>query len=190
MKTKYKLIKLPDSTIVVSDEEIEETFNGLIFQKGTNKIHNCTRVEFKQNGRLAFFDYENLFTPLGNCEKIIAGLQNLPAIKYNLSDEDAKGIGFIDVEKLANSHKVTINDVWSYSSFMAGFKKSIELNDKKFSEADMVSFLYFSDSYKSKHGYKSNEELIDIWKSQQTKIFDCNCEIELKNNCVTVTKIL
>lgn len=56
----------------LSDEEIKEDFVGWVYQQGTKQVHYCTRVEFMQNGKLAFFDRDNLFTPLGNCKKIIA----------------------------------------------------------------------------------------------------------------------
>lgn len=168
--TKYKLIKLPDATIVVSDEQ---------------KINGDVCIHLTTFNKSIHHHVEN---DLYKWSKIIAGLQNLPTIKYNLSDEDAKKIGYVDVEKLAKIEfpKDDIVDMGTNitpayrQGFEVGFQKAMELNDKKFSEEDIVKAINYGRFSSIINDYKFIQSL-------QTKIFDCEIEI---TDCVTVTKIL
>lgn len=178
---KYKLIQLPDATIVVSDEEITNNDWVIDNRDGMNNFIHQFSTNFKNE----------------LVEKIIAGLQNLHAIKYNLSDEDAKKIGYVDLDKLAEEQAINawggyIDDTFKHDDiitdktlrditiedFTAGFQKAMELNDKKFSEAEllMVSNYLKTDSL---------DEVLKFLKMPQ--IFDCEIEI---TDCITVTKIL
>ena len=161
--TKYKLIQLPDATIVVSDEKA--VINDWITDGQRIVQINVLTVEDPNI---------NLYS------KIIAGLPNLPIIKYRLKDEDAKKIGYIDVQKLAKLNgSPDSSQFYDYErGFIDGFYKAIDLNDKKFSEEEllMVSNYLKTDSL---------DEVLKFLKMPQ--IFDCEIEI---TDCVTVTKIL
>lgn len=173
--TKYKLIKLPDSTIVVSDEDINENDTILTIDLRVIEVSYLLSKDVE------------------NGQKIIAGLPNLPAIKYNLSDEDAKKIWYVDVEYIAKELAVneTCNDLKRnliVKFFDLGFQKAMELNDKKFSEEDMRKALdYGANRATTLNKITEHDKNNFIEFISQPKIFDC--EIEM-TDYITVTKIL
>lgn len=78
----------------------------------------------------------------GNFFKIIAGLPDLPKLDLSLI---ADGIGWVDVEKLANDHIYSMQNRKlsplilgaKKLSFIDGFKTHQSLNEKKYSEKDI-----------------------------------------------------
>lgn len=165
----YKLIQLPDATIVVSDEQ---------------KINGDVCIHLTTFNKSIHHHVEN---DLYKWSKIIAGLPNLPIIKYRLSDEDAKKIGYFNIEKLAKIEfpkadyiEMGTNITPAYrEGFEIGFQKAMDLNNKKFSEEDIIKAINYG-------RFSSIINDYNFTKSLQTQIFDCEIEI---NNCVTVTKI-
>lgn len=134
----YKLIKLQDKYILVSDEEITPADGSMVFWNNkilSNKISSFTGVDYSQ------------------CKKIIAGIPGYPQIDFStLSEEDCKKIGYVDdikksVEyrnKLSNEGKSNWEAFIGSIGFLEGFKIAQSLNDKMFSTEDIKKIIHWS----------------------------------------------
>lgn len=193
---KLQLIMLPNP-ILVSDEEIKEGCS-------------CYHIEHKKVGK---FELSKLSEPVLNydddgakalvsleyCKKTIAGIPELPSIDFSiLSEEDCKKIGWVDVEKLATDNECGLPDSNSkddmmnatliyerYGGFIKGFKAAQSLNEKKFSEDDMIRLAIrcWNIASKPEHGATYNVNKIAkefIQSLSQPKVFDVEVEMEDK----------
>lgn len=202
---RLQLIML-ETPIIVSDEtpEVEDiVFLGNSYNyisKVINMIGGSLRdvvlekmPEQRKNGTL---DYREM-------SKIIAGISKLPSINFhNLSEEDWKRIGLIDVKKLAEKETIKSKaSAWIYNQlsespsednefcaqtaedfWVDGFKAAQQLNEKKFSLEDMANlWQYIVDGAKQlmlsgTTEVSSFENYIQLL--QQPKIFDIEVEME------------
>lgn len=126
--------------------------------------------------------------------KIIAGIPQLPLIDFSaLTEEECKKIGWIDVETFAENELE--KQSWDNSinlPFNQGFIKGIihaqSLNEKKFSEEDLIKC--WNESKIDRYSFKHFMEEIS-----QPKVFDVEVEIDLLPNeegipnCFEVPKI-
>lgn len=151
------------------------------------------------------------------CFKIIAGLPKLPNIDFSsLSEEDCKKIGYVDVEKLANSYIKKLSNVpehyilkYAKEDFIEGFKLAQQMNDKKYSEEDMKKAIEMATHINPSdtNRFYSSEEIIqsliqprvyDIEVEMETKTLMKPCDvysetvsyIKTTNNSIKITKIL
>ncbi len=190
---KLQLIMLPNP-IVVSDEKV----TGVTAYNSESKQIEvfCSHPKYDEWGL-----------------KIIAGIQQLPSIDFSaLSEEDCKKIGWVDVEKLARSYakihptkdideeeRYFNSNCKYYDAFKEGFKAAQSLNEKKFSEEDLIK-AYLSNSPTDEKGVKSF-----IQSLSQPKVFDVEVEMKLlpqayghgeysqpkiTNNSIKILKIL
>lgn len=163
----------PTQFILCSDEEIKvnDWYNSNL---GINKLGETTRniEQYRQ--------------------KIIAGYDNLP--KLSFTDEVAKEIGYVNVEKLA---KKEYRDYYSdkdyknliIEGFIDGFEKALELTQHKYTEQDLV-FMY-------NQGVLAMRQYIDSYDNckkhiqslQQPRMWEVEVGME-SNNTITVTKII
>lgn len=162
-----RLIMLPQP-ILVSDEEVNP--------------HN------------AVWDFENNQVTvlrqsygLTNYKKIVAGLPDLPKLDLSLI---AKGIGWVDVEKLALKEYPKDLHRWAENQFddfnesdrntwINGFKAAQSLNEKKYSEEDMIEFAHFCRDYFT-HLLTINEKF-NLWLSNR-KPKEYLVEVEMEVN--------
>lgn len=161
-------------------------------------------------------EYDNLELVNISCQKIIAGLENLPTINYSaLSDEDCEKIGYINVEnysKLEFPPDFNVQgdelDYYERMAFIKGFKKAQSLNDKKFSLEDMNKILSYLTSPNLTDEYRVVFARKHIQSLQQPKVFDVEVEMErtrypkdddgwediykpkITNNSIKITKVL
>lgn len=110
-------------------------------------------------------------------KKIIAGIPELPAIDFSaLSEKDCKRIGWIDVEKIADEKfpedGMHNHRYWQSLGFVEGYHYAQSLNEKKYSEKDML-LAYKEGSYNRVH--KGFKEFIQ--SLSQPKVFDCLVEM-------------
>ena len=183
-----RLIML-DNPILVSDEEVNP--------------HN------------AVWDFENNQVTvlrqsygLTNYKKIVAGLPDLPKLDLSLI---AEGIGWVDVYKLAKESKCFENSSLDETSYLHGFTKGFKaaqsLNEKKFSEEDMIEFAHFCRDYFT-HLLTINEKFNLWYFNRKPKGYLVEVSVEnsaikdflghpviseapkITNNTITVTKVL
>lgn len=121
--------------IVVSDEEIKD---------GDSLYYASTNVVFR--------NYMSETPRRKDDYKIIAGIPELPTIDFSaLSEEECKNIGWVDVKKLAYNHRRKYQDsfdgmnecimndaIHQQKGFIEGFKAAQSLNEKNFSEEDLI----------------------------------------------------
>lgn len=174
----YKLIKLPEGYIIVSDEDIKE--NNFMFIKNKHpkgQIRKCyyivdntqLMIDAKEARGFGFCKREEVL-------KIIAStfIPELPNIDFNGLEEE---FGIIDVEKLANNQfdedtKLTeANVVWfetqdvQFNSFIKGFNKCLSLNkDKLYTEEDLREAIKLAQNYTCDVQYDENDERHEILK--------------------------
>lgn len=190
-----RLIMLPQP-ILVSDEEIKEGDfyfkDGKILQwvKGTSVTY--THVH-----------------PSNYPKPIISGIEGLPKLDLSLI---AKGIGWVDVEKMAD--EVYGDSMVGKGFWVEGFKAAQSLNEKKWTDDDMIDFQNFISSYpnrelkrgltlpyyleKFKQSRKPKEYLVEVemeWggkeyvDEQDAYGYDIK-RPKITNNTIKVTKIL
>lgn len=143
---KYQLIMLPQP-ILVSDEEIKEND----FYYSSQGILQSKKSYFEDSRGLKTYHLTHELWSFP-CQKIIAGIPELPSIDFSgLTEEEYKRIGWIDVLELSQktypqSTSILISDVIKIHNnkqnaraiaFVRGFKTAQSLNDKKFSLEDL-----------------------------------------------------
>ena len=116
-----------------------------------------------------------------NYKKIIAGIPELPSIDFSaLSEEDCKKIGWVDSEKLAVKECVCdTGDCVHVKSYIKGFKAAQSLNEKKFSEEDVIDAIKkarLNQEFPSTYEQWDNKSIIK--SLSQPKVFDCLVEME------------
>ena len=137
---------------------------------------------------------------------IIAGLPDLPKLNLSLISEE---IGWVDVEKMAD--EVYGDSMVGKGFWVEGFKAAQSLNEKKWTDDDMIDFQNFISSYpnrelkrgltlpyyleKFKQSRKPKEYLVEVeMESVGTEDFLGQPIItdvpKITNNTITVTKIL
>ena len=185
---------LPDP-IVVSDDEIKE---GDLYLNG-NGVFKCSN---KESGTC-----ELAVNSLAKYnKKIIAGIPELPSIDFSaLSDEDCKRIGWVDVEKLAHKAAqqrfrlthIPLDNIHEYGgeiltfieTWMMGFKTAQSLNDKKFTEKQMIDAV-LQGMQKGMAIMNDIPETDNDWinnyvkRLAQPKVFDIEVEMEEKTNWI------
>lgn len=146
--------------------------------------------------------------------KIIAGIPELPVIDFStLSEEDCKKIELFDVEKIANEYYDAYDKNKEHTEgliegFIQGFKKAQALNEKKYSEEDMIKAW---ENGIEEGSWTKNKPLhpifpIFIKSLSQPKVFDVEVEMDfvhtdhvvggfeyfpkVTNNQIKITKIL
>ena len=146
MKT---LIKTDNSLILVSDEEIKE---GDKFYNGES-ILKCSRVTN------ILIDINGLWSKIKDCKKVLSQ-------SPKLSKPQVDKIGWIDVEELAEKASIEYANKWfnpnaadrvwdaGKENFKNGFQKAQELNQKKYSEEELLNIL---DKYQVKCQLVYNE---------------------------------
>ena len=189
----YQLIMLPNP-ILVSDEEIQEQC--YVNRTGTDINFLALYVE----------EYPEYFK---NCKRIIATIYpfpNIPSIDFsNLSTEDCKKIGWVDIINLAIKNGCSIQDISGYS-FIKGFKAAQSLNEKRFSEEDLRKAFEAGWECKKNNGYKINDSYKKDYNSfinllSQPKIFSVEIETDrvpngwdifpkITNNSIKILKVL
>lgn len=190
---KYQLIMLPNP-IVVSDEELtlgDTLKDCFYFFKG--KVIKREYSHHKEG------------------KKIIAGIPELPTIDFSaLSEEDCKKIGWVDVENLANEKfpdESTAGWKDSFSprerrGFITGFKAAQSLNEKNFSEEDLIKAIELA----CEEGMLIQRTLNDkvklpfnriieyrknyIQSLSQPKVFDVIANLSDDNKSYIITKII
>lgn len=156
----YKLIKIDNYWIIV---EFKKNFN----------INPNTLYLKKYPERITLSQYNGY----GDWDIILYSTNpehNLPSISF--SDEVAKELGIIDVEKLAwdtiNNNSSLIEDreqVVGFTAFYEGYNKSQETHP--FSEEDMIEFHKWAfQQVRIKESDLTTKELLQLWKNQQCKI--------------------
>lgn len=188
-----KLIKTEDKFILVSDEEIKEgdwciaTYphptEHYLVQANNIVLGNV------EHGKQLLFSHNNLTHEIRFCKKIIAGIPELPSIDFSLlSEEDCKTIGWVDVEKLADSlvNKVLLEEgkYWNdqdarepvYYGIIEGFKSAQSLNDKRFSLEDMAGLLKYEYNNPMTGDYKTVTK--NYIQSLQQTSWDVEVEME------------
>lgn len=184
---KIFLIMLADQIVLVSDQKIQEG----------DWCLDVIAVGLGAKPRIRKASKHFAEDVSGDAFKIIAGIPELPSIDFSdLSEEDCKKIGWVDIEKLAKEfsdqsfHKQGKNDL--FDGFIEGSKISQSLNEKKFDLGDLeILFNYLSTQYGygrldtleafKHHFYKKVEELSNI------KIFDA--EVEMQTDWKDHTKV-
>lgn len=191
---KAKLILLAEPILVVSKEEAD--LNDFIWTTNIpfEKVKEIDKNYSTQKGHEWLFTVHGSRNQYKSCEvkgKIIAGIPELPSIDFSaLSEEDCKKIGWVDVEKLANeSFPVSIfDDLFEEGGrigFKEGFKACQSLNEKKFSEEDMLKLAIYMCSneaiLKEEFEGKGLEEIAKeyIQSVSQPKEVDVEVEMEL-----------
>jgi hypothetical protein len=182
----YKLIKLKEGYIIVSDIEIEE--NDYCLDVNSNIIFKCSKN--KSDG---IYDTKDSWVRLHkNCKKKIAStfIDELPDIDFNNLEEK---FGIVDVDDLAlkligidqnevpHWNDFISNDILNIAKgFKAGFNKCLELNkDKLYTEEDVL------DAWEkgAKEGLPLTKTKKDkLLKSLQPKT-EWDIEIELETKC-------
>lgn len=144
---------LLDNPIIVTDEEIQEHSEDKFYSFETNRVYDCKT---------------HLSTV--SCKKVIN-----KQIDYNNID-----FGIVDVEKLA---ELKANEIGFHfgghskfvQGFIEGFNASQKLNEKKFSEADMIECFNAARRYRMKNVFEFEfaKEYLD---NMQPKTFDIEIE--------------
>ena len=129
-----QLIMLPNP-IVVSDEQIKKGDFIFYIHFGESIISKAKMDEL-----------DNLNNPDKFFKKIIAGIEGLPTVNLSLV---AERIGWVDLEKLAEQH-LPFNPYLTQDDFAVrrryfehGYKAHQSLNEKKYSEEDIVKAIEF-----------------------------------------------
>ena len=137
MKT---LIKTNKSLILVSDEEIKEGNNIAHFDLKNNfdLITTCESIMGLKLKHKETIKYGNLYQPIGQYKKV---LSQSPIISKEVADE----IGWIDFDTWFNEEEkingILENVDYNVAKFI--FQKAQELNQKKYSEYDIVKAIAF-----------------------------------------------
>lgn len=185
-----RLIMLP-KPVLVSDEEIEKGDWFYHYSHGKSSIHLCEAVVGKslviQNKESSCWsDYS---------KQILADAEGLPKLDLSLI---AKGIGWVDVEKLALKEYPKDLHRWAENQFddfnesdrntwINGFKAAQSLNEKNYSEEDMIEFAHFCRDYFT-HLLTINEKF-NLWLSNR-KPKEYLVEYIQEGNTIKVTKIV
>jgi hypothetical protein len=166
--TQYKLIKLEEGNIVVSDEEIKKND---LFLRGTYFLKASNNFGIMKNS------YD---------KKVIASdfHSELPNIDYNGLEEE---FGIVDVEKLWDLESYAHKHNGNSFSFKRGFKKAQSLNDKMFSLEDMFKCFQAGMDYEKEGGILHPDSHGYIQSLQQPTTFDI--EGVLENNVFKITKV-
>lgn len=165
-----KLIKTKYRFILISDEDIK--YDDYFFDNN----NGLTGQYFQGHMDFTF------------CNKIIAGIPELPLIDFSLLKEaDCKRIGWVDVEKLALNDNAFYAYGGDYDTFevgyKAGFKTAQSLNDKMVSLETILSdfYVYATDGEVCKH-----EVIKDYIQSLQQTSWDV--EVEMDTDIVKVNE--
>lgn len=180
---KTQLIILENKSLIVSDEEIKDGWEGYAYK------HDVVGKIYKHK--------KTTNTWYNDAKKIIAGLENLPIIDYSaLSDEDCKKIGYVDVDAIIkkafykedgiNFKRSSIGaDDW-IEGLKFGIKTAQSLNDKKFSLEDIFKILDLHTDDAPISYLKS-----ELSKSlQQPKIFDIIGNLSDNKQYFIITQII
>lgn len=178
---KLQLIMLPQP-ILVSDEEIKNGINAFYCHPSHNfpdggmitKIENIKYSDYKP------YEVKHIegWGVKEGYKKIIAGIPELPSINFSaLSEEDCKKIGWVDVEKLAEDFggngKFLTDKKYG---FREGFKAAQSLNEKKFSEEDVLWVMNLA--YANGVNNKGMGRDFMMGRLSQPKVFDVEVEME------------
>lgn len=194
--------------ILVSDEKI--VCGDMLLSKN----YSFFRSEYQS--RLPEYNNDN------QVRKIIAGIEGLPKLDLSAIAEE---IGLIDVEKLAKEYSGMRSAQSSsvdtslhnarVAAFREGFKAAQSLNEKKYSEEDMIEFCQFHRDYFTQcstemwNTVPTVSESFKVWLSKRKpKEYQVEVEMErvrypkgddgwedvytpkITNNTIKVTKIL
>lgn len=171
---KNRLIMLPQPILVSTKEPIVEKSNDSFYSFETSKIYNCKE-----------------FHSAHSCYKIIAGIEGLPTVNLSLI---AERIGWVDVEKLALQQypvKVIYQDdlINAFDinfeqrlGFIEGFKAAQSLNEKKYSEEDVINAFYAG---QQRHDLFEAADYIATLKPKEYQV-----EYTQEGDTIKVTKIL
>lgn len=148
---KTQLIKLQEKFILVSDEIAGYTYN-----KPTWNSDN--RIGLPENNQ---------------SRKIIAGIPPLPSVDLSLlKEKDCKRIGWVDVEKLAETYNETLEHRLTYDTkegnfligklqgWINGFKTFKSLNDKMFS-LEQIEWAFLRGALINQRSH--NGETLSFW---------------------------
>lgn len=190
---KAKIIML-ENPILVSDEEIKDNQKFISFEKNlwgdkysihtlTKELKNKCIVDKIWNVQA---DMKWLRESNGyKCAKIIAGIEGLPKLDLSLI---AKGIGWVDVEKLALKEYPKDLHRWAENQFddfnesdrntwINGFKAAQSLNEKKWTDEDMYDLMdYIARNPETKGMYKG--EILKKFEASQLKEYQVELEME------------
>jgi hypothetical protein len=156
-----KLIKIVEEHyIVVDDSEIQEgdwifNYSGVKYNEQViSQANKNTVINWKDNLHI-----NDGTKSIRDCvKKITYSTEPLeghdylwrPIVKPISLTEIEEAINGYSVEKLARVHRVSLNDDWSKSSYLVGFKAHQELTkDKLFTADDMIKFAIdcYNDNY-------------------------------------------
>lgn len=117
------------------------------------------------------------------CRKILAGHEGAKRLTFQLSDEDAKRIGYFDVDKLAK--KLIDDEFEDYEDFhltgiAIGIKKGLSLTPKKYTAEQAMKIFYLA-----RRGKDFDSVFEEVDKPSQFKV-----ECTETENEITITKIL
>ena len=181
VEKKYKLIKLDQGFILVSDETpIIDDF--ALYGKYIRKVDNT----FNQPG----MDWNAL-----NTRKIIASnfIFELPLIDFNGLEEE---FGIPDVEKICESefHIKNPSDetLWKKALWKDGFNKCLELNKDKLYTLDQLRFIYNTGIHSTLGELNHDEEfnkVISFIQSLQPKS-EWNVEVSKEKDLIKILNIV
>lgn len=173
-----RLIML-DNPILVSDETATD---------GDLVVYSSYTPLKLRNNNLYSLSGDWICLPNQNSEfqpykKIIAGLPDLPRLDLSLIAEE---IGWVDVLKLTESfinnrpNRTSLeHDLLLGIGFIEGFRVAQSLNEKKYSEEDMIEFAHFCRDYFT-HLLTINEKF-NLWLSNR-KPKEYLVEVEMEVN--------
>lgn len=138
-------------------------------------------------------------------DKLIASSHNtdLPSIDFSqLSEEDCKNIGWVDVEKLANEYFIKHNLLNKYDDnyttkqktlrdFIEGFKAAQDINEKKYSEDDLrkaIRMARFNEDVGDSTQYCNSDDEI-IQSLSQPKMWEIDAHLSEDGKSYIVTKV-
>lgn len=177
--------------LIVSDEDIKARDNVLLPNFSIQKMTDSDMIDY--------LDSQSLAT-----KKIIAGLPNQPTIDHSdLSDEDCKVIGWVDVDKLAEELAYKRRNIHAYTEeYCAGvidgyeeaFKTAQSLNDKKWSDEDVINAAKYGYEFRDTTSFpehKFEDSCINNFKQylQAKKLQIFEIEAILQDNKVKILKV-
>ncbi len=169
MKATYKLIML-DKPILVNEEEIKSDHTPIYVNGVVSNYHSIL----------------NGVQPKG--KKILAGHEGTKRLTFQLSDEDAKTIGFVDANKIADKLLDDKSEIappsYGYGEYYAGcvdgINAALSLTPKKYTAEQAMKIFYLA-----RRGKDFDSVFEEVDKPSQFKV-----ECTETENEIIVTKIL
>lgn len=169
---KATLYKLKEGYVLCSDEQPNHDYKGLMLFTPAMRLLNDMGVSL-----------------MGDFKKVLTQSPDFSL----LSEQDAKRIGWFDVDRMANTdcNELTYNDYkhLCIRGYKVGFKKALSLtSDKRFTEEDMIKA--FNDGMKNAWKTISEKILPEEYTKPLSQPKSWEVEYKEENGVYKVTKIL